>query len=93
MCVKKSLNILTKGKIRSIPAFLASLCIGSEKIDPIIKCKSDINEDKKITENICKYIIKFFFLSFKINARGTKKINAKISWISELFSPIKNKKK
>ena len=43
-----------------------------------------------INEKICKYILKFFLL-FKRNERGIKKIKAKKSSLSELFKPIRNK--
>ena len=50
--------------------------------------------DAKITVKItCIYIFKFFFLFKKIKDKGTKKIKTKASWISELFNPIRKRKK
>ena len=65
--------------------------MGSDKIDPITKCAHDIMDAIKIVEKTCKYIFKFL-LWLKIKDRGIKKIKEKISWIRELFKPIKNKK-
>ena len=53
--------------------------IGSNKIDPITTCIFDSVAEIKITEKICKYILKFLFLLFNRNERGLKKIKAKIS--------------
>ena len=50
-------------------------------------------DEIKISEKICKYIFQFLFLLFNRSERGIKKIKTKISSMSELFNPIRNKKK
>ena len=77
----------------SFPAVQASLWIGSDKIDPITKCIFDSIDEMIITDKTCKYIFKFLFLFFRRNDKGINKIKGKKSWMSELFKPIKNRKK
>ena len=90
---KKAVSELIKEAIKLLPVRKACLWIAISKNDPIITCKLDnINGIKMVKKTfICKSK-KTFFLFRKKN-KGIKKIKAKKSCTSELFNPIKNKKK